>query len=212
LSWLEFAKNREAGEGPITGGLDVGGPGKDETVLCLRSGTKIILLMAWRVPDARGVVAAALMPFKGRIQKLNVDSAGIGYHMVTHLRDLGFPVTEVNVGWAASDREKYVNLKAELYWALRLRLETGDIAGLKDEKAIAQLASIRYSHNSRGQIVIESKDEAKKRGVKSPDRAEAVMLAFADTGRKADIMFFDIDPRRYTERSRPRMLSRNRGW
>jgi len=31
----------------------------------------------------------------------------------------------------------------------------------------------------RGQVVIESKEEARKRGVRSPDRAEAVMLAFA---------------------------------
>ena len=59
-------------------------------------------------------------------------------------------------------------------------LRGGDIAGLTDELAIAQLASIRYRHNARGQVEIESKDEARKRGVKSPDRAEAIMLAFAD--------------------------------
>jgi hypothetical protein len=57
---------------------------------------------------------------------------------------------------------------------------SGDLAGLTDEKTIAQLTAIRYSHNSRGQIVIESKEDARKRGVKSPDRAEAVMLAFAE--------------------------------
>ena len=38
---------------------------------------------------------------------------------------------------------------------------------------------MRYQHNARGQVVIESKDEARKRGVRSPDRAEALMLAFA---------------------------------
>ncbi len=43
-----------------------------------------------------------------------------------------------------------------------------------------QLASIRYEINPRGQVQIESKDEARKRGIKSPDRAEALMLAFAD--------------------------------
>ena len=60
-----------------------------------------------------------------------------------------------------------------------MRFESCDIAGLMDEKTIAQLASIRYPHNARGQVVIESKKEACKRGVRSPDRAEAVMLAFA---------------------------------
>ena len=52
------------------------------------------------------------------------------------------------------------------------------IAGLKDEKTICQLASIRYRHNARGQVMIEGKDDARKRGVKSPGRAEALMLAF----------------------------------
>jgi hypothetical protein len=68
-----------------------------------------------------------------------------------------------------------------LYWGLRLRAQDGDLAGLTDERTIAQLAGIRYSHNSRGQVVIESKEDARKRGVRSPDRAEAVMLAFAET-------------------------------
>jgi hypothetical protein len=53
------------------------------------------------------------------------------------------------------------------------------ITELTDDKTIAQLASLRYQHNARGQVVIESKEEARKRGVRSPDRAEAVMLAFA---------------------------------
>ena len=43
-----------------------------------------------------------------------------------------------------------------------------------------QLASIRYQINPRGLIEIESKDDLRKRGVRSPDRAEAIMLAFAD--------------------------------
>jgi len=50
---------------------------------------------------------------------------------------------------------------------------------ITDERAIGQLAGLRYRHNARGQVEIERKDEALKRGVKSPDRAEAVMLAFA---------------------------------
>lgn len=54
------------------------------------------------------------------------------------------------------------------------------MAGLVDERAISQLATIRYSYNARGQLVIESKEDARRRGVKSPDRAEAIMLAFAD--------------------------------
>jgi hypothetical protein len=43
----------------------------------------------------------------------------------------------------------------------------------------AQLAGLRYGHDNRGRVKIESKDDAQKRGVKSPDRAEALMLAMS---------------------------------
>jgi len=140
----------------------------------------IILLRSWANSDPRGDVVAALQPYRASLKGLNVDSAGIGYFMAKHLADLGFPVTQVNVGERAENSEKFFNKKAEIYWGARMRAEAGDMAGLVDERAIAQLVGIRYSHNSRGQVVIESKDDARKRGVKSPDRAEAIILAFAD--------------------------------
>jgi len=180
LSWLEMAKYREGGAtGKFFAGLDVGGPGEAETALYVRQGQRIVYMEAWSRKDPRGEVVAALSQFKENLETVNVDCVGVGYHMGTHLKSLGFPVREVNVGRSPRDSEKYSNLKAELYWGLRLRAEAGEISGLTDERTIAQLAGIRYSHNARGQVVIESKDEAVKRGVKSPDRAEALMLAFA---------------------------------
>lgn len=180
LTCLEQAKLRTEGDGEVCAGLDVAGPGEDETVLCVRRGPRIVLLRAWAGRDPRGDVLAALLPFKAQLKTVNVDAVGIGYFMAQHLRDHKLPVTEVNVGQAAKDPGKYSNLKAELYWNFRLRAMSGDLAGLADDKAIAQLSGIRYSHNSRGQIVMESKEDARKRGVKSPDRAEAVILAFAE--------------------------------
>jgi hypothetical protein len=53
---------------------------------------------------------------------------------------------------------------------LRERFQAGRITGLADQRTISQLAQIRYRPNSRGQIVIESKEELLRRGVKSPDR------------------------------------------
>ena len=182
LTWLEAARARPAADsgGMVTAGLDVAGPGDDETVLCIREGDAILRMESWPQADPRGEVTAALAPYRKRLEVINVDSAGIGYYLARHLEDQGYSVNDVNVGESPADREHYVNLKAELYWGLRLRAEAGDIAGLTDEAAIGQLAGIRYKHNPRGQVVIESKDEARKRGVKSPDRAESIMLAFAE--------------------------------
>jgi hypothetical protein len=52
------------------------------------------------------------------------------------------------------------------------------LAGLTDQTTLAQLAGIRYGHDNRGKIEIEKKVDARKRGVNSPDRAEAVVLAY----------------------------------
>jgi hypothetical protein len=189
LTWLEQAKLREIQEeGEFFAGLDVGGPGEDETVLCVRRGPRIVLLQAWSHSDPRGEVLAALRPFEGKLKNINVDSVGIGYGMSLHLRDHKLPVRFVNVGSAARDNEKYVNLKAELYWAFRERAKSGDLCGLTDDLAISQLASIQYSHNSRGQIEIEAKKHALKRGVRSPDRAEAIILAFAGIRKEGEAL------------------------
>lgn len=184
LTWLERAELSTlapAESDDWEAGIDVAGPGEAETVLGVRHGPRLVELRAWPQPDPRGEVLAALRPYESRLKRVKVDSIGQGYYFARHLEDHGYAgrVADVNVGEAASDSERYVNWKAELYWALRQRFAAGAIGGVTDETAIAQLAGIRYRHNARGQVVIESKEEARKRGVPSPDRAEAIMLTYA---------------------------------
>jgi hypothetical protein len=105
----------------------------------------------------------------------------VGAYFATDFESFGFiNVNGINVGQGTDFPDRYRNLKAQLYWSLRERFQNGEVSGLDDEVSIAQLASIRYEINPRGQVQIESKEEARERGVKSPDRAEALMLAFAD--------------------------------
>ena len=114
---------------------------------------------------AWGDVVAALQPFKGELKRVDVDSVRHrATRMAQHLDDLGFfSVVRQCRCFGTATPSKYVNFKAEMYWDFRLRAESGQLAGLTDEPTIAQLVGIRYSHNSRGQVVIESKDDARKR-------------------------------------------------
>lgn len=169
-----------APDAPVYAGVDVAGPGEDETVCTIRSGNQILAINGWASPDPRGEVLAMLLPYSKRLINVNVDSIGMGYYFAQHLSDAGIPVTFFNVGEAASDTERFSNLKSETYWGFRDRLVDGAVAGLSDDVAVSQLSSIRYRHNPRGQVTIESKDDARKRGIKSPDRAESVILAFAE--------------------------------
>jgi hypothetical protein len=187
LAWLEAAAARSGGfregGGPLVAGLDVAGPGEDESVLVVRQGERIVAFAAFSQADPRGAVLDALRAWRHRgLAQVNVDTAGMGHYFARHLEDAGLRVRDVNVGESPTSddaRERYRNLKAELYWSLRERLRDGELAGLTDRVTIAQLAGIRYEHDSRGRVEIESKEDARKRGVKSPDRAEAVMLCYA---------------------------------
>ena len=107
-----------------------------------------------------------------------VDVIGIGYNFALHLADLGFPVVQFNAGHRPIDTERFTNLKAEAYWQLREHMEKGAVSGLNDLETEAQLSAILYRPTSSGRTEIESKEEARKRGQSSPDRAEALVMAF----------------------------------
>ena len=156
LAWLEAAKAREPEddeyqERDMVAGIDVAGPGKDETVCYLRRRDSIVDFAAWSSPDPRGRCVAFLMPYKGRVRSVNVDSIGIGYNFAQHLQDQGFHVNFVNVSESAVDAGRYANLKAEYYWQLRERLEAGELAGLTDDHTISQLGTIRWETDPAGQ-------------------------------------------------------------
>lgn len=182
LAWIDAGWAKTEAEYdhsyPAIAGLDVAGPGDSETVLTIRQGPHVRRQVAWSEPDPRGEIVAELREWK--IEYVNIDAIGMGYYLARHLEDCGFQVNDINVGDASEDPEKYKNLKAELYWSLRERFRLSDISIPKDDTHISQLSSVRYKHSSKGQIVIESKEEARKRGVVSPDRAESTMLAFAE--------------------------------
>ena len=108
-----------------------------------------------------------------------IDEIGVGAGVVDRLRELKLGrVVGLNSSDAASDNEQFANARAEWWWGLRERCEEGRIAIPPDEELAAQLTSIKYKLPS-GRIQIESKDDMKKRGLPSPDRADALMLAFA---------------------------------
>jgi hypothetical protein len=90
-------------------------------------------------------------------------------------------VIGVNVAERPKDQTKFKNQRAEMWWNTRtltqpkdgkqeLRLEV-------DRSVLAQLAGPTFKSDSSGRIQIESKIDMKRRGVSSPDRAEAILLA-----------------------------------
>jgi hypothetical protein len=101
-------------------------------------------------------------------------------------------IVPVNVAMAAYDREQFANQRAEMWWAMREALQPDEEGGQDlaleiDHRTVQQLAAPSYRSNSSGRILIESKADMAKRGVGSPDRAEAVLLALFEPPGPAEI-------------------------
>lgn len=209
LEWIEYAARPQEklqeilaelsrrGE-QIHIGVDVAGPGEDETVMCARVGGVILEIRAFPGPDPRVDLMRAVSQYRvNRMFKLGtvlVDIDGIGYYFAQYLADQKLPVSGFRAGGKPMDAEHFVNHKAEAYWSLREWLERKAVTGLNDEETQAQLAGIRYRHTASGRVEIESKEEARKRGVSSPDRAEAVVMAFvAVVPREQRVQYSGID-------------------
>jgi hypothetical protein len=193
-TWLEQAAARpplSSSAATLTASIDVAGPGEAETVLGIRRGQDIVHSQSWTKADPRSEVMAVLDEWVPRgLKDVNVDSAGIGWYFYVDIekayRDKGVGVWALNVGKPSEvmeddeegkPRKKYANLKAEYYWRLREIMANGQVSGLPPA-AVAQLRTIRYKHPN-GVITIESKEDAQKRGIASPDWGEMVMLLFA---------------------------------
>ena len=181
LKWIEDAVERSLEpQGRKELGVDVARFGSDKTAMVLRQGPKVLDIKVTGKEDTMQTTGRVVGMIKQyNPESVKVDSVGIGAGVVDRLLEQGYnQVVGVNVGERARNTEEFVNLRAEIYWGLRKRFEDGDIDIPDNEELIGQLANIRYNFNSRDQKIIEPKEKMKKRGLKSPDIADALALAF----------------------------------
>ena len=117
------------------------------------------------------------MPVKASV--IFVDVVGLGAGVADRLREQNFFVHPVNVAERALDAERFDDLRSELWWRVRDWLESGEAKLPDDPELVAQLSTVKYGVTSGGRIRIESKRERKQRGLRSPDRGDALMMTFA---------------------------------
>ena len=181
LAWITAAREQEIEpDGEPNVGVDIARFGTDDSVMFGRQGDVVMGAEVWHGNDT--------MYSAGRIKSqgwdANVDDIGVGSGVVDRLKEQKFTVTGINVGSSARDKEHFMNLRAELYWNLRIRFKDGKIDLSRISQAVydrlsGELTSIKYKYTSKGQIKIEAKQEMKKRIGRSPDLADALMIAFA---------------------------------
>lgn len=180
----------------VEGGVDVGAGG-DRTVLRERRGPRAGRELVFRDADPMRSIGTLVEKINDwGITRVKIDVTGHGWGLAGRLRELSSrhntsrgetthsaEVVRVNFGAGPSEKfkRKYANVRAELYWEVGRelsRLGLWDLTDVDDD-VVHELTASRYVIlDSYGKVRIEKKSEVIKRLRVSPDRAEALMLAF----------------------------------
>lgn len=184
LAWVEKAIVRQLPPaGGVVIGIDTARFGDDENVAVIRQGSKVIGVVSWAKCDTMTGTGKVINLIEDWLpQRVRIDDAPIAAGVIDRLAEQQYAVEVVNMS-AKPTSDKFVNLRAEMYWQLRTRFEQEDIDVPDHAKLKAQTTSMKYKFDSRGRLQIESKEEMKKRGLKSPDYADALALAFKGADR-----------------------------
>ena len=189
----------------ITLGVDVARYGDDETIIARNVGGAItipvvrhgqnlmatvgdIVQMYWKTiedyPQYKGVITAF------------IDDTGLGGGVTDRLEEVKrenrlhrLEIVPINFGGKppAGDAElRYQDIPTFMWATVKDMMENREISIENDEELVAQFSVRKYSINSNGKIEIERKKDMKDRGIKSPDRADAVALSCYTTSKVYD--------------------------
>ncbi len=165
--------------------VDVARFGSDRSVILRRQGNRVVDIRTFRDMDTMqlaGWVAATIRETSP--ERVCVDEIGVGAGVVDRLKEQGHPVKGINVARRAQQERIFANVRAEGYWRLKELFASGEIDIPDDHQLMGELAALRYSFDSQGRVLMESKEAMRQRGLPSPDKADALMLAFMESANK----------------------------
>lgn len=187
-------------------GVDVARYGDDKTIIAPRIGGRVLKLQDYSKKDTMetaGNVLRTAKALKDKYPQVNkviikIDDDGLGAGVTDRLREvnrqqkLGYIIIPVKNGAKAKEDDKYNKKITEMWDLMRERLDQNfsnflqgeeDIIEIpNDPTLIKQLSNRKYTVDSNGKLAIEDKQQYKKRTGESPDRADAVLLSFEETG------------------------------
>jgi len=162
-------------------GLDVAEGGENFNAYVLRGENLAVVLrkdletnLMMTVGNATQILRKLDIPY----EELYIDAIGVGSGVADRFLEQRMNIKRVKVSTSAIDSGNFHNLRAESYWRVRDWIKGG--GKLKKHPDWWQLAAIKYKvRDSSGAMIIQSKDEMRKKGIESPDVADALMLTFA---------------------------------
>ena len=169
--------------GPLILGVDPARFGDDRTSIIFRQGRVAFGLQSFTKKDTMEVVGIVHNLMLTQVpSKIIIDVGGLGAGIVDRLKEL-WPdddrIVGINAGEKALDASKFSNKRAEMWGLCHEWLNQVPVQIPDSDSLHADLCGIRYSYDSNSRLVMEKKEDMKKRGVRSPDEADCLMLTFA---------------------------------
>lgn len=160
---------------------DIARFGDDKTVIGTRQGRKVKILGKHSGLDLMATADKIVEAIKAESpDAVVVDDVGIGAGVVDRLRQLGYKVFAFNGGGAANDKTTYANRRVETWGLMRDAMREGlDLPN--DPDLIDDLIGPEYAFTPKQQMILERKEDMKKRGLASPDNADMVAMTFGVT-------------------------------
>jgi hypothetical protein len=192
--WIEEACARwapRAARGPMDSmGVDVARGGRDQTVIARRHGAwfdELVALPGAETPDG-AATGSLVLSYRRDLSPVHIDVVGWGASPYDFLVGNRIQAVAVNgaekcVARAADDTVGFANRRAEMWWRMREALDplNPDPVALPPDAALkADLAAPRWKLGISG-VLVESKDEMRKRLGRSPDRGDAACMALMAT-------------------------------
>ena len=167
--------------GPLIIGCDPAEFGDDRTAIVFRQGRLVYRIETYEKQEPMEV-AARLSRYWDEFKPdaLFVDRIGIGAGIVSRLRELNVPVIGVNSGERAQEPDLYYNQRAEMWYRMQAWFNDTPVRIPNDLALASDLSGPAVKYNSmRNLRMVEKKEDMKKRGIRSPDIADALALTFS---------------------------------
>ena len=193
--WLEAVADRPVTIDPgarVKFGVDVARYGDDDSALVVRQGDAILHAEFWHGADTVETVnRVRTRASEYHPHRIYIDTIGLGAGVFDVLRSKHYPVEEVQAGERAPETEEADCrlVRDFLWWQGRIWFWRRPVSYAGDsatwEILSTELASPGYTFDKKGKVVIESKQDLKKRKIRSPNLADALLMTLAaDSGVK----------------------------
>ena len=166
-------------------GVDVARFGADDSVCYINRNGRVRLLETWSKATAIETANRIhRMAVDNGVSEVRIDGAGLGgpiVDLVANLSDNKYIVISMLGSAASPDKTRWLNARACNFDNLKIQLAAGTLdIDPDDERLLDEILMIQYKFTSKGAVQIESKDDMRSRGVKSPDFLDSVVYACAD--------------------------------